>query len=93
MEHHSHKKERIWVSGSEVNEPRHCYREWNKSEREKQISYINAYVWNLEKWYWWIYMQGKNGDKDVEDGLVVKVWEGEGGVNLESNVDMYTLSV
>ena len=22
-----------------------------KSEREKQISYINAYVWNLEKWY------------------------------------------
>ena len=22
-----------------------------KSEREKQISYINAYMWNLEKWY------------------------------------------
>ena len=22
-----------------------------KSEREKQISYINAYIWNLEKWY------------------------------------------
>ena len=21
-----------------------------KSEREKQISYINAYVWSLEKW-------------------------------------------
>ena len=21
-----------------------------KSEREKQISYMNAYVWNLEKW-------------------------------------------
>ena len=21
------------------------------SEREKQISYINAYMWNLEKWY------------------------------------------
>ena len=23
----------------------------SKSEREKQISYINAYMWNLEKWY------------------------------------------
>ena len=22
-----------------------------KSERKKQISYINAYMWNLEKWY------------------------------------------
>ena len=22
-----------------------------KSEREKQISYVNAYVWNLERWY------------------------------------------
>ena len=38
-------------------------------------------------------MQGKNGDKDVEDGLVVKVGEGEGGMNWESNPDMYMLSV
>ena len=22
-----------------------------KSEREKQMSYINAYTWNLERWY------------------------------------------
>ena len=21
------------------------------SQKEKQISYINAYMWNLEKWY------------------------------------------
>ena len=25
--------------------------QWSKSEREKQISYINAYMWNLEKLY------------------------------------------
>ena len=25
--------------------------EVSQSEREKQISYINAYMWNLEKWY------------------------------------------
>ena len=36
---------------SEVDEPRAHYRELNKSEREKQISYINTYIWNLEKWY------------------------------------------
>ena len=25
--------------------------ERSKSEREKQISYINAYMWNLKKWF------------------------------------------
>ena len=29
----------------EVAEPRAYYTEWNKSEREKQISYINAYIY------------------------------------------------
>ena len=24
-------------------------REWSKSEKDKQISYINAYLWNPEK--------------------------------------------
>ena len=47
----SHKKEQIWVSGSEVNEARAFYTEWSKLEREKQILYINAYTWNLERWY------------------------------------------
>ena len=62
----SHKKEWIWVSSSEVDEPRACYTEWSKSEREKQILYINAYIWNLEKWYWWICLQGSSGDADRE---------------------------
>ena len=30
----SHKKERIWVSSSEVDEPRACYTLWSKLERE-----------------------------------------------------------
>ena len=25
------------------------YTEWGKSEREKQIPYVNTYIWNLEK--------------------------------------------
>ena len=45
----SHKKEQIWVSSSKVDEPTACYTNWSKSEREKQISYINTHIWNLEK--------------------------------------------
>ena len=46
----SHKKECIWLSSNEVDEPRAYYTEWSKSE--KQISYSNAYIWNSERWYW-----------------------------------------
>ena len=31
----SHKKERIWVSHNEVDEPRDCYTEWCKSQKTK----------------------------------------------------------
>ena len=44
----SHKKGWIWISCSEMDEPRACYTEWSKSEEEKQTSYINAYIWNLD---------------------------------------------
>ena len=37
---------------SEVNEPRAYYAKWSKSERERQILYINGYIWNLERGYW-----------------------------------------
>ena len=40
----NHKKEWIWVSWTEVAEPRACYTEWSKSEREKQILYISTYI-------------------------------------------------
>ena len=30
----SHKKEHIWVTSNEVDEPRAYYAEWSKSERE-----------------------------------------------------------
>ena len=75
----SHQKEQIWVHCSEVDEPRACYTEWSKSEREKQIQDINAYIWNLEKWYWWTYFQGRNGDTDVVNGPVDSAGQGEAG--------------
>ena len=53
--------------------------------------YINMCVWNLERWYWWTYFQGGNGDSDIENRLVDTVWEGDGGTNRESSMETYTL--
>ena len=48
------------------------------SQKEKS-KYINVCIWNLEKWYLWTYLQGRNRDKDVENGLKDTVVEGEDG--------------
>ena len=34
----------------EVDEPGAYYTERSKSERKTPIQYINAYIWNLERW-------------------------------------------
>ena len=47
--------------------PRECHTDWSSSEREKQISYIKAYMWSLEKWYRWSYLQSRKRDTDIED--------------------------
>ena len=66
----SHRKEGIWVSSNEVDEPGTYYTEWSESEGERYILYSNTYVWNLEKWYWRIYLQGNNGETDIENRLI-----------------------
>ena len=43
------KNECIWVSSHEVDETGAYYTQYNKSERETPIQYINAYTWNLER--------------------------------------------
>ena len=93
----SHKKGHIWVSSNEVDEPRAYYTEWSKSEREKQISYINTYntyIWNLEGWCKWTCLQSSSGDADIENRLMDKGGkeEGEGEMNGESSMDSYTLT-
>ena len=45
---HSHKKEWNGAFCRDVDGPRVCHTEWSKSERGKQIPYINAYMWNLK---------------------------------------------
>ena len=86
----SHKKEWIWVSYSEVDEPRTCYTEWSRSEREKQILYSNTYMWNLERWHWWTHLQGGKGDTDTENEPVDTVREWEGGTDAEQHQHVHT---
>ena len=68
----SSKIEHIWVSSSEVDEPRTCYTKWSKSE--KQISCFNAYIWNLEKWYCCTCLQDRNRnmETDIENRLLTQ---------------------
>ena len=47
--------------------------------------------WNLKKWYWWTYLQGRNKDADIENGLVDTVQGGAGGTNWESSTETHTL--
>ena len=72
-----------------MDEPKNYYTQWSKSEREKQISYMNAYMWNLERWYWWTYFQGSNGNTDIVD----TVGEGEDGMNWENSTESYVFLV
>ena len=88
----SYKKELIWVSSKEVDEPGTYYTEWSKSERERQILYINAYIWDLERWYQWSYMQGSKGDRDVKNRLLDSSGEGECGMIWENTIEACTLT-
>ena len=36
-------------------------------------------------------LQGRNRDAGVESGLVDRAWEGEGGPNWESSIDIHML--
>ena len=74
----NYKKEHIWVSSEEVDELRAYYTEWSKSKRERQIQYINTYLWNLERWNQQFYMQGSKGDTGVKNRLLNSVGEWEG---------------
>ena len=88
MKYHSaNRKEQIWVSWIEVDKPRAFHSEWAKSGSEKQILYINTYVWNLEKYHWWTSVEGRNRNTDVENKLENTVGEGEGGRNWDSSIE------
>ena len=59
----SHKEEWNGAICRDVDGPRDCHTESRKSEKEKQIFHNMAYMWNLEKWYRWTYLQSRNWDR------------------------------
>ena len=71
-----------------------AHTEWSKSEREKQISYINTYIWNLENWHKSSYLQSKNRDTGVKNKYMDTKGEGGlGGMNWKVGINVYTLTV
>ena len=50
----------------------------SKPDRERQISYDIAYMWNLNKRYKWTYLQNRNRLIDIENKLMVTKGEGRG---------------
>ena len=87
----NYKKERIWVSSSEVDELRACYHS-EVSQKEKNKYTILTYICNLEKLYWWTYFQGRKGDAQAENRLVDTVGEEENGTNGERGINIHILS-
>jgi len=67
------------------------YSPWGR--KESDMTETLSLSWNLEKWYYWIYVQGRNGDTDIGNSLVDTVEEGKSGTNGERNIDIYTLPV
>ena len=72
--------------------PGDCHTEWSKSEGEKQISYINAYMYNIEKWYRRTYLQNRNRDTDIENKhMDTKKGRGKGRKDWEIGIDIYAV--
>ena len=88
-----HKKELNCTICRDVDGPRDHHTEWSRSKREKQILYINAYMWNPEKWYRRTYLQSRNRDTDVENKRMDTKGEREGGRNWEIGIGTYTLLI
>ena len=87
----SYKKQCTWVSSNEADLPWAYHTKWSDSERERRISYINTYIWNLEKWYWGTYLQGSNGDAHIENRLLHRLEGRENGIIWGSSIETYTL--
>ena len=58
------------------------------SQKEKDKYRILLYIQNLEKWYWRIYLQGNNGETDIEKRLM-DMGRGEGEMYGKCNMETY----
>ena len=62
-----------------------------QSEVRRKISYIDTYMWNLEKWYRWSYLQ--NRDMDTENKYMDTKGEHGGGSSWDIGIDTYALLI
>ena len=62
---------------------------WSKSKRERRISYISMYMWNLEKRCRWTYTQSRSR-KWMQRTDVRTPWGRGGGMTQEGSPDMCT---
>ena len=53
-----------------------------------KLQYTNTYLWNLEKWYRWTYLQGRN--RDTENRCAHR-GKGESGANWDRGTDINIL--
>ena len=65
----SHKKEWNNVIFSNLDGPGDHHTKWSQSDRERQIPYDIAYMWNLKKGYKWTYLQSRSRVTDVGNKL------------------------
>ena len=63
----SFKMEWNWVICRDVDGHREHHTEWSQSEKGKQVPYVNTYMWNLEGWYRWSYLQSRKRGTDIEN--------------------------
>ena len=59
--------------------PKDYHTKWSKPDRERQISYDNAKMWNLKKKIQMYILQNRNRPTDIESKLIVTKGEGGGG--------------
>ena len=83
----SHKKEWNWVICGDVDRSRDCHREW----REKQISYINTYVWYLKNWCRQYCLQSRNRDTVLENKCMDTKEGRRSRMNGETGIYIHTL--
>ena len=63
------------------------YTEWCKSERKAPMQYINAYIWNLERWQWWPYTWDHKRDTGIKNRPLDSVGEGKIGMIWEISIE------
>ena len=60
-------------------------------KRKKQISYVNIYRWNLEKWYRCSCLQNRNRETDLENNCIDTMEGKLSRINWKIGIDIDTL--